>query len=41
MATLPAGEVEIGRIKALVKEKDYGKGVAVKAITCECKAFDF
>ena len=41
MATLPAGEVEIGRIKALVGQKYYGKGVSVKAITWICKAFEF
>ena len=41
MATLPAGEVEIGRIKALVGQKNYGKGMAVKAIAWECKAFEF
>ena len=41
MATLPVGEVEIGRIKALVGKKNYGKGVPVKAITWKCKAFEF
>ena len=41
MATLPVGEVEIGRVKALVGQKKYGKGVSVKAITWNCKDFEF